>query len=203
MMTIAINLLGHRAIRREQRRRAFVGMLVLTAIFAAGVVVVVGAGYELSIEEQNQRNQFIAEENKRLDKQIADVSEMKREIDGLRARQSAVEGLQSDRNQPVHLLDELVKHTPEGVYIRSVTQEGSKVLINAVGQSNERISEYLRNLSTASVWLTKPNLIEIKAAQQTVRGARLFDFSLDLVLKRPAQDSDAMLPKALADGIKK
>lgn len=203
MMTIAINLLGHRAIRREQRRRAFVGMLVLTAILAAGVVVVVGVGYGLSIEEQNQRNQFIAEENKRLDKQIADVSEMKREIDGLRARQSAVEGLQSDRNQPVHLLDELVKHTPEGVYIRSVTQEGSKVLINAVGQSNERISEYLRNLSTASVWLTKPNLIEIKAAQQTVRGSRLFDFSLDLVLKRPAQDGDAMLPKALADGIKK
>jgi type IV pilus assembly protein PilN len=153
-------------------------------------------GYQFLIEQQKQRNQFIVEENKRLDKQIAEVSELRREIDSLRARQTAVEGLQSDRNQPVHLLDELVRFTPEGIYLRTVTQDGTKVVVTGVGQSNERISEYLRNLSTSSVWLTRPNLIEIKAGQQTGRGTRAFDFSLDLLIRRPGQETDAQAAKS-------
>ena len=200
MTTIAINLLAHRAMRREQRRRAFIGLLVLTAILAAGVVIIGGLWYQLLIEQQKQRNEFIAAENKRLDKQISEVTDLKREIDALRARQSAVEGLQSDRNQPVYLLDELVKFTPEGIYLRTVTQDESKVVITGVGQSNERISEYLRNFSTASVWLTKPNLIEIKAGQQTLRGARAFDFSLDLLIRRPGQETDALISNSAKSG---
>jgi type IV pilus assembly protein PilN len=190
--TIAINLLAHRAMRREQRRRSFIGLLVLSAILAAGVVIVGGLGYQVQIEQQNQRNEFIAQENKQLDKQISEVTELKREIDALRARQSAVEGLQSDRNQPVHLLDELVKFTPEGVYLRTVMQDSAKVVITGVGQSNERISEYLRNLSTSSVWLKKPNLIEIKAGQQMGRGSKTYDFSMDLLIVRPGQEADAL-----------
>ncbi len=192
MSTIAINLLAHRAMRREQRRRSFIGLLVLSAILAAGVVIVGGLGYQVQIEQQNQRNEFIAQENKQLDKQISEVTELKREIDALRARQSAVEGLQSDRNQPVHLLDELVKFTPEGVYLRTVMQDSAKVVITGVGQSNERISEYLRNLSTSSVWLKKPNLIEIKAGQQMGRGSKTYDFSMDLLIVRPGQEADAL-----------
>lgn len=196
MTTIAINLLAHRAMRREQRRRSFIGLLVLSAILASGIVFVGGMGYQFLIEQQKQRNLFIAEENKRLDKQIAEVSDLRREIDSLRARQTAVEGLQSDRNQPVHLLDELVRFTPEGIYLRTVTQDGTKVVMTGVGQSNERISEYLRNLSTSSVWLTRPNLIEIKAGQQTGRGTRVFDFSLDLLIRRPGQETDAQAAKS-------
>lgn len=192
MTTIAINLLAHRAMRREQRRRAFIGLLVLSAILASGVVIIGGLGYQVLIEQQKQRNEFISLENKRLDKQISEVTDLKREIDALRARQSAVEGLQSDRNQPVYLLDELVKFTPEGIYLRTMTQDGPKVVITGVGQSNERISEYLRNFSTASIWLTKPNLIEIKAGQQSVRGVTAFDFSLDLLIRRPGQETDAL-----------
>jgi len=196
MTTIAINLLGHRAMRREQWRRAFIGLLILSAIVACGLVFVVGLGFGVLIDQQKQRNQFITEENKRLDMQIAEVLDLKREIDSLRARQKAVEGLQSDRNQPVYILDELVRFTPEGIYIRAVTQDGTKVVVSGVGQSNERISEFLRNLSTGSVWLTKPNLIEIKVSQQNVRGGRLFDFSLDLLIKRPGQETDATSPKS-------
>jgi type IV pilus assembly protein PilN len=189
--TIAINLLAHRAMRREQRRRSFIGLLVLSAILAAGVVIVGGLIYQVQIEQQNQRNEFITQENKQLDKQISEVTDLKREIDALRARQTAVEGLQSDRNQPVHLLDELVKFTPEGIYLRTVMQDSAKVVITGVGQSNERISEYLRNLSSSSVWLKKPNLIEIKAGQQTGRAAKTFEFSMDLLIARPGQEVDA------------
>ena len=191
MSTIAINLLAHRAMRREHRRRSFIGLLVLSAILAAGVVIVGGLVYQVQIEQQNQRNEFITQENKQLDKQISEVTDLKREIDALRARQTAVEGLQSDRNQPVHLLDELMKFTPEGIYLRTVMQDGAKVVITGVGQSNERISEYLRNLSTSSVWLKKPNLIEIKAGQQTGRTAKTFEFSMDLLIARPGQEVDA------------
>jgi type IV pilus assembly protein PilN len=94
------------------------------------------------------------------------------------------------------LLDELVRFTPEGIYLRTVTQDGTKVVVTGVGQSNERISEYLRNLSTSSVWLTRPNLIEIKAGQQTGRGTRVFDFSLDLLIRRPGQETDAQAAKS-------
>lgn len=206
MMTIAINLLAHRAMRREQRRRSFIELLVLSAIVASGAVFIGGMGYEFLIEQQKQRNQFIAEENKRLDKQIAEVSDLRREIDSLRARQTAVEGLQSDRNQPVHLLHELVRFTPEGIFLRTVTQEGNKVVVAGVSQSNERISEYLRNLSGSSLWLTRPNLIEIKVGQQTGRGTRAFDFSLDLLIRRPGQETDTQTAKSgkpTADGKKK
>jgi type IV pilus assembly protein PilN len=170
------------------------------------VVMLGGLLYQVLIEQQKQRNEFITAENKRLDKQISEVTDLRREIDALRARQTAVEGLQSDRNQPVYLLDELVKFTPEGIYLRTVSQDADKVVITGVGQSNERISEYLRNFSTASVWLTRPNLIEIKAGQQIGRAAKTFDFSLDLLIRRPGQQTDALISssaKSVADGKKK
>jgi type IV pilus assembly protein PilN len=115
----------------------------------------------------------------------------------LRARQQAVENLQSDRNMPVHLLNELVKQLPDGVYVNSMKQEGSNVALLGVAQSNERVSELLRNLANSSEWFTRPELIEIVAASVSLTPKdvrRVANFSIKVQLRKPTD-----LLKAAAD----
>ncbi len=120
--------------------------------------------------------------------QIKDIATLRAEIEALKARQKAVEDLQTDRNVPVHLLDELVKQTPEGVYLTTIKQTGQVVAVNGVAQTNERVSEFLRNTLYNSPWLEKPELVEIKAVAATAANReqrRLFEFSMRVTLKRP------------------
>ena len=194
---IRINLLPHRAERRKQRKNAFIALLAVSAVIGALVVLLVGIGIANKISGQTQRNDFIKAENLRLDNQIKEIATLKAEIESLKARQQAVEDLQSDRNQPVYLMDELVKQVPEGVYLRSFKQEGQRVILNGYAQSNERVSELLRNLSNNSPWLERPDLIEIKAAPigQSKDAKRVFDFTVNVGIKRP-RDKDQ--PAAVA-----
>jgi type IV pilus assembly protein PilN len=188
---IRINLLPHREQRRKQRKNAFIAMLVGAAIVGALVVLLVGIVIANRISSQTQRNEFIKAENRRLDVEIKEIATLKAEIESLKARQQAVEDLQGDRNQPVYLLDELVKQVPEGVYLHSFKQEGQRVALNGYAQSNERVSELLRNLSNNSPWLEHPDLIEIKAvaAGQGKDAKRVFDFTINVGIKRP-RDKD-------------
>jgi type IV pilus assembly protein PilN len=186
---ILINLLPHREARRQQRKKAFfagVGMAVLVGV---AIIFVWSTVFIQLIANQDQRNQFLGGEIKRLDAQIADVANLKAEIEALKARQKAVEDLQADRNMPVYLLNELVKQTPEGVYLTAVKQNGQQVAINGVAQTNERISEFLRNTAYNSPWLEKPVLGSIKATTVTVAGTkdsrRMFEFAMGVTLKRP------------------
>jgi type IV pilus assembly protein PilN len=187
---IRINLLPHREMRRERRKKDFIGLGVLTAVAAAGVAFLVGVGINQQISTQNERNAFIETENKKLDLQIKEIASLRQEIDALKARQGAVENLQSDRTLPVHLLDELVKQTPEGIFLKSIKQEDKRVLLSGFAQSNERISELLRNLAGGSPWIERPELIEIKAitlGQANNKEARLiFEFSLNTLVKSPS-----------------
>jgi type IV pilus assembly protein PilN len=186
---ILINLLPHREEKRKQRKRAFFVSLVL---FAVAGLVVVGVWFtvlEQMTSAQESRNAFLKSEIARLDTQIKDIATLRSEIDALKARKKAVEDLQTDRNTPVHLLNELVRQTPEGVYLIAIKQNGDVVSINGVAQTNERVSEFLRNALYNSPWLDKPELVEIKAT--TAAGApggrdqrRLFDFSMRVTLKR-------------------
>jgi type IV pilus assembly protein PilN len=188
---IRINLLPHREEKKKQRRRDFTVRAFLSLIGAGLVVLLVGQIIDAMISNQNGRNEFIRAENKKLDEQIKEIATLKQEIEALKARQQAVEDLQADRNLPVHLLDELVKQTPEGIYLKQIKQEALKVNVVGFAQSNERVSEYLRNLGNASQWLDTPELIEIKAAQVPVQAGRagasrnLFEFGLNVNLKRP------------------
>jgi len=198
-MTIRINLLPHREEKKKQRRRDFFVQAALTAFAGALAVVLVGQFYEGLISKQNARNSFIEKENKRLDEQIKEVNSLKQDIEALKARQTAVEDLQSDRNLPTILLDELVRLTPEGIYLKSIKQEGLKVNLTGWAQSNERVSEYLRNLSsTSSQWIASSELGEIKAMDARTgsgaasqRGNKLFDFSLSFRLKRSGSGDKA------------
>ena len=188
---IRINLLPHREERRKQRKNAFIAMMIGAAVIGGLIVLLVGIVIANKISSQNQRNEFIKAENRRLDVEIKEIATLKAEIESLKARQQAVEDLQGDRNQPVYLLDELVKQVPEGVYLRSFKQDGQRVVLNGYAQSNERVSELLRNLSNNSAWLQRPDLIEIKAVSAGVGkdAKRVFDFTINVGIKRP-RDKD-------------
>lgn len=183
---IRINLLPHREARRKQNKNAFFRLLILAAVFGGVIVLAVGLFISTKISEQNQRNTYIKAENVKLDDQIKEIASLKQEIEALKARQQAVEDLQSDRNQPVYLLDELVRQVPEGMYLRGFKQEGQKVSMTGSAQSNERVSELLHNLTNDSPWLERPELIEIKASTigQGKEAKKVFEFTMSVSIKR-------------------
>jgi len=184
---VKINLLPHREEKRKQRKKEFVAMLVLSAVIGALIVLAVGGYFAAELSNQQQRNDYIKKENARLDEQIKEVASLKQEIEALKARQQAVEDLQADRNQPVYLMDELAQQVPEGVYLKSFKQDGQRVALNGYAQSNERVSELLRNLGNNSAWLERPDLIEIKSVNvgQGKDAKKLFDFTVNVGIKRP------------------
>lgn len=158
---ILINLLPHREVARKRRRDAFNVSLAASALLGGLVAGGVFLWYQAAISVQQDTNRALDTEIKKLESQIKDISGLEAEIAALRARQQAVEDLQSDRNLPVHLLTELVNQLPDGVYISKMVQVDQLVTINGVAQSNERVSELLRNLSSNTPWFTKPELVEI------------------------------------------
>ena len=193
---ILINLLPHREERRRRRKATYFLGLGLAAVVGVAVVGVWFLVLQQLTSSQQERNAFLTAEIKKLEVQIKDIAALRSEIESLKARQKAVEDLQSDRNVPVHVLNELVRQTPEGVYLTSVKQVGELLTVSGIAQTNERVSELLRNTANNSEWLVKPDLIEIKAS--TVQAAnkeqkRLFDFGMRLNVKRP-QDKPADLP---------
>jgi len=200
---ILINLLPHREAKRLQRKRAFFVGVAAFALAGAAIALVWYSVLQQMTAAQQARNDFLQSEIARLDSQIKDIATLRSEIEALKARQKAVEDLQTDRNTPIHLLDELVKQTPEGVYLTSIKQTGQVVAVTGVAQTNERVSEFLRNTLYNSPWLERPELVEIKVATLTAANReqrRLFDFSMRVNLKRPQPPAaaPAAIPAASA-----
>lgn len=186
-MSVRINLLPHREERRKRGRQHFA---VLGGLTAALGLAIVGAGYLYIgglISTQDERNAFLKSEIAKLDKEIAEIKKLKDEIGALLARKQIIETLQADRAQTVHLLDQMVRQMPEGVYLSSLTQRGLGVSVKGYAQSNARVSTLLRNIES-SPWLADPKLVEIKAS--TVGKKRVSEFTMNLQLKR-AQLKDA------------
>jgi type IV pilus assembly protein PilN len=198
---ILINLLPHREAARKRRREAFfaaLGMSALVGVLIAGAIYL---WYAAQISSQQGRNAVLTNEIKRLEAQIKDIATLQAEIAALRARQQAVEDLQADRNVPVHLLSELVKNLPDGIYLTSMRQAGDTVTLTGVAQSNERVSELLRNLSGGSAWLARPELVEIVAANVAVAAKdvrRVSNFSMRVKLLRAAEAQKAAAAAASA-----
>lgn len=192
---ILINLLPHREEKRRLRKQAFFAGLGLSV--AVGGLVVAGAYavQQQMIASQQARNEYLAAANRKLDEEIKDVSALKAEIESLKARQRAVEDLQTNRNMPVYLLNELVAQTPEGIYLNTIRQDGRTVMVTGVAQTNERVSEFLRNTGNRSTWLERPELQEIKVSSVAQKDARnpkrLFEFSMRLTLKEPHDVAEA------------
>ncbi len=160
---ILINLLPHREAARKRRAQRFavsLGLSFATGALLAGSIHLHQAS---AIAAQRARNDLLAAELSRLDAQIKDIGQLRQQIAALRARQQAVEDLQAERNLPVHLLRELAEQLPDGVYLTSVKQDSRLVVLHGVAQTNERVSELLRNLGSRSTWLGQPELVEIVA----------------------------------------
>jgi len=158
------------------------------------IVIAMHGFYATKIEIQADRNKFLKSEVAKLDKEIAEINKLKDEIQALLARKQVIETLQADRAQTVHLLDQLVRQVPEGVYLRSIVQRGLRVKLLGYAQSNARVSTLMRNIE-ASPWLELPELVEVKA--NNVDKRRVSDFDLNLSLKRTATEAkDAGKPPA-------
>jgi type IV pilus assembly protein PilN len=186
---ILINLLPHREAARKRRKEAFFISLGAAALLGGLICGAVYVWYQAQISSQQNKNTFLQGEIKKLETQIKDVATLQAEIASLRARQQAVEDLQSGRNMPVHLLNELVKQLPDGVYVNSMKQDGTNIALSGVAQSNERVSELLRNLSNNSTWLMRPELIEIVASSVTLTPRdqrRVSNFSIKAQIRKPA-----------------
>jgi len=181
---IRINLLPHRELKRAARQRQF-------NVFALGVVTLglftvflIHTAFSGKIDTQNGRNAYLEKETAQLDSQIEEIKKLKEQTQSLLARKQVVETLQSNRAQAVHLLDQLVRQLPEGIYIKAIKQNADKVTLQGYAQSNARVSTLMRNLE-ASTWLELPTLVEIKSA--TVNGLRTNEFTLEVNLSPPQQ----------------
>jgi type IV pilus assembly protein PilN len=187
---ILINLLPHREMARKLRRDVFNISLGASALVGGLFAGIIFLWFEAQISGQQGKNQLLQTEITRFDNQIKDIVSLEAEITALRARQQAVEDLQADRNLPVHLLTELVKQLPDGVYIASLRQENQNVTLQGVAQSNERVSELLRNLGNNSPWFTRPELVEIVAGSVALtprEQRRVANFTIRVRLVRTSE----------------
>ena len=187
---ILINLLPHREAARKRRREMF--QATMFASFLVGVLIAGGiyTWFQSMIEQQRERNGYLTSEIKVLEGQIKEIASIEDEITALRARQKAVEDLQSDRNLPVHMLNELIHQLPDGVYITTLQQTDQTVQLQGMAQSNERVSELLRNLADNTPWISKPELVEVVAANVALSPRdqrRVASFNLRFRLMRSSE----------------
>ncbi|MDQ8020309.1 MAG: PilN domain-containing protein [Moraxellaceae bacterium] len=193
---IRINLLPHREEARKRRRQEFYTLIGLVLLMALAIAFVVHTLIANSIEQQQDKNQFLKREIAVLDNDIAEIKRLREQTQALLSRKQVIEELQSNRAETVHVFNELVKQTPEGVYLKSVKQTGSVINLVGYAQSNARVSQLMRNLD-ASPALQSPQLIEIKAAD--VNRRRVSEFNLNISIERqvvedpskPAGDASA------------
>jgi type IV pilus assembly protein PilN len=192
---IRVNLLPHREEKRKRRQQQFAVLAGVAALFA---VVVAGAvWFVLDRQEDDQHAQvnYMKAEIDKLDKQIEEIRKIREETASLLAKKQVVEGLQSNRSEPVQLLDQLLRQLPEGVYLKQVKQTGAKVNIMGYAQSNARVSTLMRNLG-ASPYLENPELVEIKAVPSPDKsGNRVNEFNMNISIKRTRPDEKAGAPK--------
>ena len=189
---IRINLLPHREEKRKARQKQFAMLSGLAAAIGLAVAGALWVVFDAQIENQKDRNKYLTAEIVKLDKQIDEIKRIREETASLLSKKQVVEGLQSNRSEPVYLLDQLLRQLPEGLYLKSIKQTGAKISVTGYAQSNARVSAFMRNID-ASPYLGNPNLIEIKAV--TVNTQRANEFILDFLIKRVKADDGNVAPK--------
>jgi type IV pilus assembly protein PilN len=189
-----INLLPHREQKRQARQRQFVSLVITLAILGVAIVALVHVVLAARIDNQNSRNTLLKTKIAELDSQIKEIDKLRDQIQQVLARKQVVETLQSNRNEAVHLLDQLVRQLPEGVYLQSVKQTDKKVTIVGYAQSNARVSTLMRNID-GSPWLEKPELVEIRLVtvpgQARTGPQNLNQFTLNFQIRRTTPETIA------------
>jgi len=189
---IRLNLLPHREQKRAARRRQFVSLSIGLAVLAAAIVALGHVVLANQTENQNSRNALLKAEITKLDEQIKEIDKLREQTLALLSRKQVVETLQTNRTEAVHLIDQIVRQLPDGIYLRSVKQADTRVTLVGYAQSNARVSTLMRNIES-SPWLEKPALVEIKSVQLPNVAGRVNEFTLNLQVKRAAPPEVAPL----------
>jgi len=193
MAIVRINLLPHREERRRARQRQFVSMAAAMAVLSLAAILLVHGILKAQIDNQNSRNALLKTEIAKLDEQIKEIDRLREQIQAVISRKQVVETLQANRSEAVHLLDQLVRQLPDGVYLRSIKQTGPKVTLVGYAQSNARVSTLMRNVE-ASPWVEKPELVEIRLVPapgaRDAAAPKVSEFTLNLQVKRAAPSTD-------------
>ena len=194
MSNVRINLLPHREVRRAARKREFIFVAAGTVIFAIAMALLAHTVLVGMLESQLAKNKFLKAEIAKVDKEIEEIQRLKEQTSALLARKQIVETLQSNRTEAVHLLDQLARQLPDGIFLKAVKQVDDKINLIGYAQSNARIATLMRNLD-ASPWLANSELVETKAVQ--LNNLRVNEFSLNVHLKRemPSIDATKLAPK--------
>lgn len=185
---IRINLLPHREVRRKQQQQQFFVLLAFVVVVGGAVWFVVRSYLDEQLQTQQARNKYLQDEIVKLDKQIAEIRKLKEQTAALLARKRVVETLQSNRSEVVHVLDQLVRQLPDGVYLKAVKQTGTRVTITGLTQSQARVSTLMRNLES-SPHLENPGLVEVKAVQQNRQRANEFILNINITRAKIEDDS--------------
>lgn len=188
---IRINLLPHRAEKRRARQIQFIAFSVISLIIGAVVVGFVHVTIMTQISYQERRNEYLNKEIAALDKQIDEIKKLREQTQSLLARKTVVENLQSTRSDVVHLLDQMLRILPDGVYLKSLKQTGMKISMVGYAQSNARVSTLMRAIED-SPWLEAPTLIEIRAT--TIAGARVSEYSMTFNLTKQTPAAPPVVP---------
>lgn len=180
---VRINLLPHREQKRQARQRQFVSLAIGLAILGLAVIGLGHVVIAARIDNQNSRNTLLKGEIVKLDEQIKEIDRLRDQTQALLARKQVVETLQANRTEAVHLLDQLVRQLPDGLYLKSVKQNGTRVTLTGYAQSNARVSTLMRNIES-SPWLGTPELVEIKSV--ALDKQKVNEFTLVVQVKRAA-----------------
>jgi len=196
---IRVNLLPHREEKRKRRQQQFLGIAVFSVILGLVVSAAIWFFLDQQVEQQNANVAYMKSEIGKLDKQIEEIRKIREETASLLAKKQVVEGLQSNRSEPVQLLDQLLRQLPEGIYLKQIKQTGVKVNVVGYAQSNARVSTLMRNLG-ASPYLENPELIEIKAVLlDNNPNKRVNEFSMNISVKRAKAEEGKGPAKKAAD----
>ncbi len=194
---IRVNLLPHRAEKRKARQLQFIVFGVISLVLGAVLVGFVHVAISTEISYQERRNAYLKQEITVLDKQIEEIKKLREQTEALLARKTVVENLQSTRSDVVHLMDQMLRILPDGVYLKTLKQTGYKISIDGYAQSSARVSTLMRSIQD-SPWLDTPTLIEVHST--TIGSARLSEFSLNFNLTKQAAPSASAPTKAGGKG---
>jgi len=182
MILTRINLLPWREDLRQEQKKQFAMMAVMTGVLAAAIVGLIHFQMQNKIDYQDSRNRFMSTEIANVDKEIEEIKELQKVRRSLVERMEVIQDLQGSRPSIVHLFSEIVSTVPNGVYLESLAQKGSNLEVNGEAESNARVSTYMRNLQ-ASDWLKDPNLTVIEIEDKTVN--RISTFTLTVKQTSP------------------
>jgi type IV pilus assembly protein PilN len=205
MASVRINLLPHREQKRQARQRQFISLALSLVVLGLAIVALVHGVLSAQIENQNDRNNLLKKEIAKLDEQIKEIDRLRDQIQAVLARKQVVETLQANRSEAVHLLDQLVRQLPDGIYLKSVKQVGPKVTVSGYAQSNARVSTLMRNIE-ASPWLGTPELVEIKLVPAPGapkdRDLTINEFTMSFLVKRATATEANLTPSPVAPATK-